>query len=116
MLYIAQDIAHRLLEIFDSEREVDVANYSKKTQIYVSEEQWSELVRESKLRGVSIAELIREAIDASFAYDESSTVMFDKALEKSASAWKTRKDIADGVNYVDDLRAGWKTREGRRGK
>lgn len=90
-----------------------MASFSKKTQIYVSEEQWQELLRESGLRHTSVAELIRQAIDEYLMTRVGDAAGFGKILQDSSGIWRKRPDIKSGVDYVEELRHGWRIRETR---
>ncbi len=89
-----------------------MSNYGKKTQIYVSDEQWAALMRESWLKKTSIADVIRRAIDEHLAETGGHPEGFESALRNSAGLWKSRK-MESSVEYVDKLRAGWSRRERR---
>lgn len=87
--------------------------FEKKTQIYVSDDQWRELLRESSLEHTSVADLIRRAIDAYLATRVGESAGFEKTLRASAGIWQKRRDVKDGASYVEDLRHGWTKREKR---
>jgi hypothetical protein len=72
---------------------------SHRTQITLSDAQYDLLRRESRERGVPLAELIRRAIDG--AYGETAGPS-EAALVESFGAW-TDRDF-DGATYVERLR------------
>ena len=87
-----------------------MAQYQKKTQIYMSNEQWARLQRESGLKGSSVAEVIRQSIDEHFGHRDATG--FESVLKASAGV------VKDGWNgssegYVRALREGWHIREER---
>ncbi len=75
---------------------------SHRTQITLTDDQYSWLIAESQRSGLALAELIRRAIDSSYASPTREEVT--RALRASAGAWKDRP--FDGESYVDDLRRG----------
>jgi hypothetical protein len=74
---------------------------SHRTQITLSDGQYARLKRRSRESGASIAELVRQAVDAT--YSELSTEEKIAAVRESAGAWKDR-DFADGLEYVERIR------------
>lgn len=77
----------------------------KRTQIYLDEEIYSYLKRESRIRKKTISELIREALKEKMARRK---VKLLKALEEVKGIWSDR-DI-DPTSFVENLRedrAGW---------
>lgn len=91
-----------------------MASYEKKTQIYVSKEQWARLQIEGRTRNISAAEIVREAIDAHFSHPGAAG--FEQALDRSAGAWRSRRDVPSGKEYVDATRAGWTNRAAKSAK
>ncbi len=75
---------------------------SHRTQITLTDEQYSWLTAESRRTGVALAELIRRAIDHSYAAPTREEA--ERALSASAGAWKDRS--FDGESYVEGLRRG----------
>ena len=90
-----------------------MAAYAKKTQIYVSDEQWEQLHRESGLSGHSIAEVIRVAIDEHLSSQGGDTAGFESALSVTSGLWKDRRDVGETDALVRDMRSGWSRREER---
>jgi ferritin-like metal-binding protein YciE len=86
-----------------------MAGLVKKTQIYVTDNQWTSLVRESWLKKVSVAEVIRSAIDEHLAETGSQTEGLESALRSSAGIWRSRK-VESGIDYVNRTRQGWSKR------
>ena len=82
-----------------------------RTQIYLSEEQKRTLVRLSEERGVSMAELIRDAVDRLL--QEEKPMGFETALKRSFGIWRNRKDLQDSKGFVRSLREEWQRREER---
>ena len=70
-----------------------------RTQITLTEPQYAILKRESELTGLSLAELVRRAVDDRY---PRSTADFERALELSFGAWTDRN--MDGEEYVERLR------------
>lgn len=69
-----------------------------RTQIYLSESQKQALERLSAERGLSIAELIRTAIDCWL--KEACSTGFEETLEKTFGLWRDREDrksLAQGM-------------------
>ncbi len=67
-----------------------------RTQIYLTDQQRSELAILAKMRGKKQSELIREAIDRLLA--QSSCEKRQKALAEAAGLWKDRADLPDMGN------------------
>lgn len=70
-----------------------------RTQITLSDAQYELLKRESQRTGLSLAELVRRALDDTFL---SPSPDLDLALERSFGAWADRE--SDGADYVERLR------------
>lgn len=75
---------------------------SRRTQITLTDDQYERLRAESERTGVSLAELIRRAVDRSYGTAKHDTVL--EALEDSFGSWSDQ--TGDGAAYVDDLRRG----------
>jgi hypothetical protein len=75
---------------------------SHRTQITLTDEQYRRLLQESERTGVSLAELIRRAVERS--YGDVDRVETVRAIEESAGAWTGRE--FDGKEYVESLRKG----------
>jgi len=82
-----------------------------RTQIYLSEEQKRTLERLSAERGVSMAELIRDAVDRLLREERSTN--FEVALDKSFGIWRDRKDLQNSQRFLRSLREEWQRREER---
>lgn len=80
-----------------------------RTQIYLSELQKKALERMSAAQGVSMAELIRRAIDRLL--EEGRIAYFEDVLEATFGLWKDREDIQDSQAYVRKIRQEWQARE-----
>ncbi len=77
----------------------------KRTQIYLDEEIYSYLKRESRIRKKTISELIREAVKEKMSRRK---VKILKALEEVKGIWKDRE--IDPTQFVEKLRedrVGW---------
>lgn len=73
----------------------------KRTQIYLHESQKKELGLLAKQKGRSLAELVREAVEMYIAEDKKNN---DQYILQTSGMWKSREDIPDSVQYVNDLR------------
>lgn len=78
-----------------------------RTQILLSEEQRRLLDVASVRTGKSMAELVRDAIDATY-LSEQGTLADVAAIERAAGGWSKRPvhDVVDGATYADRLRSG----------
>ena len=74
----------------------------KRTQIYLTNEQWRELTILSSEQNVPISALIRRAIDRFYKHNGHDD--FDQALDAVAGMWKDRTDIGTTDDYVRSLR------------
>ncbi len=74
----------------------------RRTQIYLTEEEWRTLNEASRERQVTMASLIREAIDRT--YMVPSTERFLKALHAVAGIWKDRTDLPPTAEYIRWIR------------
>ena len=70
---------------------------SRRTQITLSDEQYLRLTTLSRESGLSLSELIRRAVDRSYAAGRA-------GLQASFGAWAGRR--IDGEEYVERLRRG----------
>jgi hypothetical protein len=71
-----------------------------RTQITLTEQQYTRLKRESERTGASLAELIRVAVDSRYGLSPAEKL---EALERSHGSWP---DAPDGAAYVESLRPG----------
>jgi len=76
----------------------------KRTQIYLTTEQWRDLVNISAREHKPVAELIREAVDN--VYRVKTDQDFKRALHDAAGIWKDRADLEPTDRYVRRLRRG----------
>ena len=74
------------------------------TQVYIEEGAKAELQALAKKRGVAMADLIREGIDAVLAASRSDAMV--KAIDNIAGMWADRDDIKDGISYENEIRRG----------
>jgi len=75
----------------------------KRTQIYLTDEQYDNLSIESKRVKKTISELIREAIQ--HRYNVKKEEDFDKIVRDVSGIWKDRTDIKSGIDYVNNIRS-----------
>lgn len=75
-----------------------------RTQIYLTDEEERVLGERAKKTGRSKSDLIREAIDATYLKSTSNEAEFLKVLERTAGAWKGRRET--GSEYVERIRTG----------
>lgn len=74
---------------------------SHRTQITLTDAQYSTLKRESARTGLGLAELVRRSLSATY---QTNTEDFEEALEQSFGAWSDPE--VDGAEYVERLRPG----------
>ncbi len=74
----------------------------RRTQIYLTEEEWKTLNRASRERHATMASLIREAIDRT--YGRTSKAQFIQALHDAAGLWSDRTDLPSTAEYVRNIR------------
>ena len=74
----------------------------KRTQIYLKNEQYDNLIIESKKTSKTMSELIREAVNFKFGIKRK--IDFNEVIDSVAGLWEKRKDIKSGKDYVDDIR------------
>lgn len=80
----------------------------RRTQITLTEEQYARMLALSEETGVSMSELIRRALDRTYA------ARGEAALEESFGAWRGRS--LDGEAYVDGMRRGMAERDRTHGR
>ena len=76
---------------------------SHRTPVTLTDEQYALLRAEARRTGLSLAELVRRAIDQSYRAPASAEDRL-QGLERSFGAWKDRD--FDGAEYVDRMRRG----------
>ncbi|MBC8388348.1 MAG: CopG family transcriptional regulator [Actinobacteria bacterium] len=74
----------------------------KRTQIYLNDEQYNNLIIESKKTNKTISELIRESVNYKFGITKK--IDFNKAVDTIAGLWENRNDIKSSKNYIDNIR------------
>ena len=77
----------------------------RRTQIYLTEDEWARLNFLSRDRGLPKSLLIREAVDQLY-LAKPSPKDFSKALWAACGIWRDRRDIGDPAAYVRSLRRG----------
>lgn len=75
----------------------------KRTQIYLTDEQYSNLSIESKKTKKTMSELIREAIQ--YRYNVKKEENFNKIVRDVCGIWKDRTDIKSGIEYINNIRS-----------
>ena len=75
----------------------------KRTQIYIDEETYGNLKRESRLKGISISEIIRESVQKKLS---SGVEKMIRATDSVSGLWKDRRFGVD-----EFIRAGRKDRK-----
>jgi hypothetical protein len=81
-----------------------------RTQITLTDRQYAELRKRSRATGVSLAELVRRAVDESYGRDDREAAV--EAIRASAGAWRDRDE--DGVEYQKRIRdegLGWRLKD-----
>jgi Arc/MetJ-type ribon-helix-helix transcriptional regulator len=78
-----------------------------RTQVYLTEEEKSNLESVALAQGVSQSDLIRQAIDELLA--KRGTIDKSPILDEIAGVWSDKKDIP----IVRELRTGWRKRPSR---
>ena len=91
-------IIHHVAAVYPSHREAVM----KRTQIYLTMDQWRTLTRTSLREKTTVAELIRRAIDQS--YSTQAPSHFGEALDAVTGIWADREDIPSSEAYVRALR------------
>lgn len=76
----------------------------ERTQIYFDKEEKNSLMRVAKKKGVTMAEVVREAV-CEYLVKEQKSVL--DHLSDSCGIWSDRKDIADSDAYISDMRKKW---------
>lgn len=78
-----------------------VTSMSHRTQVTLTDAQYERLRAESERTGLSMAELVRRAIDAAYVDDDVERRLAD--LRASAGVWADRDDIGDSLEYRNSL-------------
>ncbi len=81
-----------------------------RTQIILEDAQYERLLAESRASGLGLAELIRRAVDLTYA--GAGAGEFEAALDRSFGTWGP--DTPDGADYVDPIRPARRDRFERR--
>jgi hypothetical protein len=84
-----------------------------RTQIYLDENQKEALNRLSTERGLSLAELIRLAVDQMLADERERTQDFALVLDQTFGIWRDRHEITE--DFVRHARRNWDKRLKRHG-
>ena len=74
----------------------------KRTQIYLKNDQYNNLLVESKKSSKTMSDLIREAVD--YKFGSKKKISLEKAINNITGLWKNHKDIKNGKDYIKDLR------------
>ncbi|MCX6617243.1 MAG: ribbon-helix-helix domain-containing protein [Acidobacteria bacterium] len=75
----------------------------KRTQLYIEDDLWAVLRIRSRQSGVSISELMRQAIRDRY---PSGAARRQEAMRAVVGIWKDRSDLPDTESYVRRLRKG----------
>jgi hypothetical protein len=77
----------------------------RRTQIYLDDDQATELARRAKTRGTTASKMIREAIDQYLAEPEDAVERQARFREAIEASFGIAPYLPDGATYVDDLRS-----------
>jgi Ribbon-helix-helix protein, copG family len=75
---------------------------SHRTQVTLTDAQYARLLEESRRSGLTLAELVRRALDRNYHPARAADLL--PALDESFGSWPDRD--FDGASYVEDLRPG----------
>lgn len=75
----------------------------RRTQLYLNEDMWKALHIQSRQRGTSISELVRQAVRDKYG---SSPARRRQAMQALVGIWRDRKDLPESGTYVRRLRRG----------
>ena len=75
----------------------------RRTQLYLHEDTWEALHIQSRQRGASISELVRQAVREKYGR---SPARRREAMQALVGLWRDRKDLRDSQAYVRRLRKG----------
>lgn len=76
----------------------------KRTQIYLTNDEWKVLKQRAKQEHATVSSVIRAQIDRAFL--ERPGFDFDRALERAFGLWKDREDISSTEQYLRQIRKG----------
>ena len=76
----------------------------KRTQIYLTNDEWKVLRKRAKQEHATVSSIIRAQIDRVFL--ERPAFDFDRALERTFGLWKDREDIPSTEPYLRQIRKG----------
>ena len=88
-----------------------VTSMSRRTQITLTDEQYERLQSMVERTGLSMAELIRRAVDDAYRDREADIARRLAGLEASFGAWSHRDDIGDTVEWLQSMRTDPQQRE-----
>jgi hypothetical protein len=74
----------------------------RRTQVYLTEEQWQRLAYIGRREGLTVSELIRKAIDEVYSHPDA--IDFDDLLDKITGIWSDRSDMGRTEDYIRELR------------
>lgn len=80
-----------------------ITSMSHRTQITLTDAQYERLQSESERTGLSMAELVRRAIDRTYTPDDDVERRL-AGLRASAGVWADRDDMGDTVEWLRSLR------------
>ncbi|MGE5577899.1 MAG: CopG family transcriptional regulator [Syntrophothermus sp.] len=84
----------------------------ERTQVYLGADQKEKLTRLSQIRGLPMAELIREAVDQYLVEHDPADPQ--EVLAQTFGLWEERGDLpGTSQEMVEKLRSGWKERRRR---
>ncbi|OFW10648.1 MAG: hypothetical protein A3G20_03855 [Acidobacteria bacterium RIFCSPLOWO2_12_FULL_59_11] len=75
----------------------------KRTQLYLDEDIWKALHIRSRQSGISISELVRQAVRDKYGI---SPAKRREAMQAVVGMWKDRTDLPDTQTYIRQLRRG----------
>jgi hypothetical protein len=79
----------------------------RRTQLYLEDDVWKALHIQSRQRGTSISELVRQALGDKYG---SSPARRREAMQALVGIWRDRKDLPSSETYVRRLRKGKRLR------
>ena len=75
----------------------------RRTQLYLEEDTWQALHVHSRQSGLSISELVRQAVRERYL---NAAVQRKEAMQALVGIWRDRPDLADPERYIRRLRKG----------